>query len=110
MERQRAVGSAAITSSSTCAAREGGGAERAAGGEVVVEALPVEVVELRPVGHVGEEDGGFDDVAERAAVAGEDRLDLVEDLVRLGFDAAGDDVERAGRDGDLAAEEEEAGR
>jgi hypothetical protein len=52
--------------------------------------LGVEGVHGGEVGHVFEEDGGFDDVGEVEAGGGEDSLEVFEDAGGLGFDAAGD--------------------
>ncbi len=67
-----------------------GGRGDAFGGEV----FGVEGVHGGEVGHVLEEDGGFDDVGEVQAGGGEDGLEVLEDAGGLGFDAAGDEARR----------------
>ena len=62
----------------------------------------VEGVHGGEVGHVFEEDGGFDDVGEVEAGGGEDGLEVFEDAGGLGCDAAGDQRAGGGVEGDLA--------
>jgi len=74
---------------------------------VVAEGGGVEGVDLGEVGHVGEEDGGFDDIVQGAILGGEEGGDVGEDLLGLAFDILGFDFAGGGIDGDLAGAENE---
>ena len=81
---------------------------RAARGTIALKIFGVHGVHRGERAHVGEENGGLDHVAERAARTGENGLEVSERLLGLLLHAAGD--ERAGRgiERDLAGDEYEA--
>ena len=89
------------------AERQTAGGDRAPGREVSGEVGAINLVERRPVGEVGEEDGAPDQVGHRRAVPPGDGAHVLHRLQRLLPNPAGDHPALAGDVAHLAGEEEE---
>ena len=81
---------------------EAGDLDGGAGGRGVGEVAAVDLIHGGEVGHVLEEDGGFDDLSERAAGGLEDCGEVLQDAFGLDSDVARNDLLGSGIEGDLA--------
>ena len=89
--------------------RKGFHGNGAAGRERGGEKLGIHLVHGAEIGHIGQKDGGFHDVAQRQAARLENGLGVGDALAGLLLDAALRECAGGGVDGQLAGNEDESG-